>query len=472
MTRGTSRAGVAALVMLLACAGAPPAWKQPLPPVREGPVVDSSRLHRSRLDNGLELVVLEDKRVPRAGFALTARRGAGLVPPREAGLAVFAAELLERGAGSRDALALAEAVDTLGASFSSSAGWDSSSVSLSGLSRDTAALIGILSDVVLRPRFESGEVARARSELLAALEGAKDEPRSVAGRAFAALLYPGHRYGLPLEGAPETLAELGPEDVRAFHARVFTPGNAIFSAWGDVDPADIRARVEAAFGGWEPVQLPEPGPPPPHPAPPERRVVVVDFPDRGQAQILIGHEGIAYHDPERLAAILMNTDLGRGGFISRLMTRVRAEAGLTYGIYSYFSLRRQAGPFAISTSTRVPEVRRVIDLVLQTVEGARAEPPSGEEFRRIQTLLAGRFALGLETAGAIARALVDLDVQGLPRDSLDTYRSRVAATTETQVASAARRLLHPGRAAIVVVGPADAIRPQLEGLGPVEILDP
>jgi zinc protease len=472
VNRGTSRVGVAALLVLVACASAPPTWKQPPPPVREGPVVDASRLHRSRLENGLELVVLEDRRFPRAGFALTVRRGAGVVPPKEAGLAVFTAELLERGAGSRDALALAEAVDTLGASFSASAGWDSSSVSLSGLSRDTASLIGILSDVVLRPRFEAGEAARARSELLAALERAKDQPRSMAGRAFAALLYPGHRYGLPLEGAPETLEELGSDDVRAFHARVFTPGNAIFSAWGDVDAADIRARVEVAFGGWESVQPPEPGPPPERPAPSERRVVVVDFPDRGQAQILIGHDGIAYHDPERLAAILLNADLGASGFISRLMTRVRAEAGLTYGIYSYFSLRRQAGPFAVSTSTRVPEVRRVIDLVLQTVEEARAEPPSGEAFRRMQTLLAGRFALGLETAGAIAGSLVDLDVQGLPPDSLDTYRTRVAATTENQVASAARRLLHPRRAAIVVVGPADAIRPQLEGLGPVEIIEP
>jgi zinc protease len=464
--------GLAACLGAVACASTPPAWLQPPPPVREGPVVDASRLHRSALDNGLELVILEDRRVPRAGFAITVRRGAGIVPAEDAGLAVFTAELLERGAGSRDALALARAVDTLGASFSASAGWDSSSVALSGLSRDTEALIAILADVVLRPRFEAGEAARARSELLAAIERSKDEPRSVAGRAFSRLLYPGHRYGLPLEGTPETLGELGAKDVRAFHARVFTPDNAVFSAWGDVDPAELRARVEAAFGGWKRTEPPPPGPPPSRPAPPERRVVVVDFPDRGQAQILIGHGGIAYHDPERLAAILMNADLGRGGFISRLMTRVRADEGLTYGIYSYFALRRQAGPFAISTSTRVPEVRRVIDLVLQTVEEARTEPLSGEAFQRIQTLLAGRFALGLETAASIADALVDLDVQGLPRDSLDTYRSRVAATTETQVASAARRLLHPGRTAIVVVGPAEAIAPQLEGLGPLEILEP
>ena len=61
MTRCTSYVGIVALLAFVACAGAPPVWKQLPPPVREGPVVDSSRLHRSRLDNGLELVVLEDK---------------------------------------------------------------------------------------------------------------------------------------------------------------------------------------------------------------------------------------------------------------------------------------------------------------------------------------------------------------------------------------------------------------------------
>lgn len=458
---------------MLGCgASSPPVWEQPLPDVREGPVLDPARLHRSRLDNGLEILILEDSRTPRLGLSVTLRRGAASVAPGSAGLAALTADLLERGAGKRDALALAQAVDALGASLSTGADWDSMGVSVSGLSRDLEPLLAILADVVLRPRFEAAEAARARSELLAAIERAKDDPRSVASRAFGELLYPEHRYGTPLAGRAETVSALGVGDARVFHARVFTPANAIFSAWGDVDPATLRPRVEQAFGGWSGEPAPESGPAAPHPAPPERQVVLVDVADRGQAQILIGHEGISYEDPERLAALLMNADLGQGGFISRLMTRVRAEEGLTYGVYSYFSLRRRAGPFAISTSTRIPEVRRVIDLILETVEGARSDPPRGEEFRRIQTLLTGRFALSLETPAAIAGALVDLDVQGLPADSLDTYRSRVASTRQGQVAEAAQRLLHPARAGIVVVGPADALRPALEGLGPIEVLAP
>ena len=115
---------------------------------------------------------------------------------------------------------------------------------------------------------------------------------------------------------------------------------------------------------------------------------------------------------------------------------MRSEAGLTYSVGSAFSLRRDPGPFVISTFTRVPEVRRVIDLLLGELERAVSEPPSEAELAAARTLAAGEFALGLETSGEVMASLVDLDVFGLPEDSLDTYRSRVRATTTAQTAAA------------------------------------
>ena len=70
------------------------------------------------------------------------------------------------------------------------------------------------------------------------------------------------------------------------------------------------------------------------------------------------------------------------------------------------------------------------------------------------------------------RKAKDLDVHGLPEDSLDTFRGRVRALTVEDTARAARDLVHPERAAILVVGPAEAILPQLEDLGPVEVIQP
>jgi len=467
------------LGVLLVCSLVPacaffrkPAWERPPPPPKLAPVVQPGALQRGELDNGLEVLVLEDHRLPRAVLGVVVRRGAGIVAPERAGLAPFTAEVMRRGAGDLDALALAQATDQIGATLGVGSDWDSMSVQVAGLSRDLDRLLEILADVVLRPRFEPAEARKARGEILASLEQAKDDPATLAGWYLARLLYGEHPYGAPRDGVPESVARLDAAAARAFHRRVFVPNDAIFFAAGDVDMERLFPRLGEAFGAWEPGAVPAPGPAPPAQAPPARRVVVVDRPDLAQARILLAHEGIARTNPDRIAALLMNTVLGGGGFSSRLMETLRADQGLTYGVSSGFSMRRHPGPFYVSTFTRVSEVRRVLDLVLAELERARHEAPSQDELRDAKALQVGSFSLGLETSAAVIAALVDLDVYGLPEDSLDTYRARVNATTRRDTERLAQELLHPERAGIVLVGPAEQLLPQLEGLGPVEVQQP
>ena len=130
----------------------------------------------------------------------------------------------------------------------------------------------------------------------------------------------------------------------------------------------------------------------------------------------------------------------------------------------------QGGSFSVSTFTRVAEVRRVIDIILSELELARTDPPSQQELDSARARAVGGFQLGLETSNALLAALVNLDIYGLPENSIDTYRSRVRATTIEDTARLANQLIHPERAAIVLVGPADALVTQLVGLGPVEVI--
>jgi zinc protease len=461
-----------AAALALACAGpwAKPAWERPPPPPRDAAVVQEGSLHREELPNGVRVLVLEDRRLPAFSLGVAIARGAGVESPEEAGVAAYTAELMERGAGARTALELAGVVDALGASLEVGADWDAMSAQVAGLSEDQDALFDVLADVVLRPRFDRDEAERVRTESLASLRQAADDPGTLLGWNFAKALYAGHRYGLPEAGTPETVGRLGAEAARAFHRRMFVPGAAIVFASGDVDPEALLARIRATYGAWQGPPPPEVGAPPP--VPERRRIVVVDRPDLGQAQIGVGHGGIARSDPRRLPAQLLNSALGGGGFSSRLMARIRAEEGLTYGISSQFVQRHRPGPFAVFTFTRVPKAGEVVSGILEELERVRQEPPSAEELARVQSQRSGQFALALETSAEVAAALVDLDVYGLPRDTLDTYRGRVRAVTAAETSAVARELIQPERASIVVVGPAETLRPQLEPFGPVEVVRP
>jgi zinc protease len=204
----------------------------------------------------------------------------------------------------------------------------------------------------------------------------------------------------------------------------------------------------------------------------QRRVVIVDRPDLGQAQVAIGHEGIARDDARRLEAQLLNTAFGSGGFSSRLMARIRASEGLTYGIYAQFVQNRAPGPFLVSSFTRVPKIGQLLASTFEELERVRRDPPAGEELDHARSLRIGSFPLALETTDALVRALLDLDVYGLPRDTIDTYRGRMREITPEQIAEAANALIHPERTTIVVVGPAADLRAPLATYGEVEVVAP
>jgi zinc protease len=467
-----------ALLQILGCANGhwpfaeKPAWELPAPPPPETPIVPPDHLHRASLENGLHVLILEDPRLPRVVLGMAFRRGESSIAPETAGLASFTADLMERGAGDRDALAIAEAIDRLGASLSVAAGWDSLTVVTSGLSRDQNALLELLADVVLRPRFEVAEATRARGESLAALERARNDPSTLTSWYTASSVYEKHRFGLPLSGTPETVARFDAAAARNFHKRIALPNDAIFFASGDVKVDDVLARVRELFGGWAQGTVMDAGAPAPEPAPAERRIVLVDRPEMAQSRITLSHDGISRSSPDRIPVSLMNSVIGGSGFSSRLMETLRTSSGLTYSVWSDYALRRTPGPFVVSTFTVVPETRKVIDLLLGELERGRREPPGADELVWAKTLAIGNFAMGLETSTAVVQSLVDLDIYGLPEDSLDTFRSRVRAVTKDDVERVAQEYLHPDRAAIIVVGPAKDIAPQLEGLGKVEVVKP
>ena len=450
-----------------------PAWEEEPPTPVENAIVASEDLHRVTLSNGVQLILLEDHRLPRVALGMTLRRGAGSVELGMAGVAELAAEVMQRGAGERDALMLAKIVEDAGASLSVSAGWDTTTISLSGLSEDRALLVEILNDVALRPRFDEVEFAKARSEQQAGIVAAQDDPATLVRWNALRALFPGHRYGLPHSGAAETVARIDAGAARAYWTDRFVPKSVILWAVGDFSASTLIAELREVYG-----ELPDAPqisniPPTPDRTPEARRIIVVDKPELLQARIIVAHEGIARTESTRIAVDLMNNALGGSGFSSRLMKRIRSDEGLTYGVGSGFSLRSQPGPFSVSTFTRVPKVRRVVDLILEEMEAIRGDRPvKDEELRKFISYNVGRFGLSLETSDAVLSSLVDLEVHGLSEDSLDTYRTRVRATSLGEVSRAAEIRLHPDRAAIIVLGPAAVLVSELEELGEIEVWQP
>ncbi|MBX6364875.1 MAG: insulinase family protein, partial [Gemmatimonadetes bacterium] len=434
------------------------------PPLGEVAPLRIPPIHRARLSNGLELLLVERHALPVLDLRLVVRAGAGVDPPAFAGRAGLTADLLDEGAGGRSAIEIAAAVDQLGADLETTASWDAITVSLHVLAPRLEPALDLMADVVLRPEFPEAEVERKRAERLAALLQEREEPRLLAGRALAATLYgPDHPYGAPIRGTEASIGALHAAALRAHYQAWVRPGNAFLVAVGDVEPDALVRLLEPRFGAWgDAAAARAPALPTPPAAP--TAAYIVDRPGAAQAELRLGRVGPPRATPDYFPLVVLNTILG-GSFTSRLNQKLRQEKGYTYGVSSRFDFRDGPGPFVVATSVDIDAVPDAVADTLAELEHLRTKLVPGEELERAKSYIARGYARYFETTGDIAGRVTEIGRHGLPDDHLLRYVERVRAVTPEDVFRAAERYLDPGTTAIAVAAPAEAVAPGLEALG-------
>lgn len=407
---------------------------------------------RSVLDTGAVLLVAERPGLPMVVLSMILKTGAAADPPDKHGVANLTAELVTRGTQRHTPRALAEALDFLGTSLSVNAGYDSTTVSLTTLTKNLDASFAILADVLLTPTFAPEEFERIRAEVEGGLHSREEDPGWVAGKVFKETLYPQHPYGRLVSGRADTLARITPDDVRRFHATYYRPNNAIVAAAGDVGRERLAELFSTHFSTWTPGDLPALTWPPEPDGQARRRHLHRPV---TQATIVLGHRGIARSHPDYYAVLVMNHILGGGGFGSRLMDRIREDKGYVYGIDSYFSARKHPGPFTVSLQTRNGSARQALDETLAVIRRFVAEGPTEEELTAAKAFFVNSFPLRLVSNRDVAALLPLIEFYGLGLDYPDRYADLIGAVTRERAAAAAATYLDPDRFLRVVVADLD-----------------
>jgi zinc protease len=134
-------------------------------------------------------------------------------------------------------------------------------------------------------------------------------------------------------------------------------------------------------------------------------------------------------------------------------------------------MRRGVGPFAVRAAVNTEVTVPALQDIFVELEAMRDGPPSRDELHAARDYLVGVFPLRFETPPAVVGAIAGLLIHGLPMDELDRYRPAIEAVSDAAVQEAAREHVQPSRAAVVLVGDADAILPELEGaaIGPITV---
>jgi zinc protease len=443
---------------------------RPLPgPPRE---YQFPRFERRRLENGLELVVAPVTKLPIVTVAVVVDAGSVCDPPGLDGTALLTAKLLIEGTQTSDGAELTERFERLGATIDAEVDWDAAAITMTALAEHLPAAFDLLGEVLRTPAYRPREVARLKAERIAELLQLRAEPRGLADELFERFLYrESSRYSRPDGGDEKSVAAIEREHLIAFYESRYLPGAVSVIVAGDISADRAEGLVRRAFGDWT-RGAPARAVGDDQPARIQRAVHIVAKPDAPQSELRIGHVGIPRNHPDFFPVNVMNAVLG-GLFNSRINLNLREAHAYTYGAFSSFDWRRQAGPFVVSTAVKSDITTEAAKEVLIEIDRIRAEAISPDELSLATSYLDGVFPIRFETTAAIAAALSVLVIHGLPDDYYDRYRDRVRAITTEQILQAAQRYLHPEALQLLAVGDPAQIRDSLAGLGfgPITVYD-
>jgi zinc protease len=437
-----------------------------MPPVGPTPRFQPPSFQRRRLSNGLELRVVERHELPIVTVDLVVKSGETLTPKGKEGLASLAASLLEEGTTSRTTMQLAGELAEIGSTLEASGGLESTTVSLTTLSRHLDRGLDLFADVVRNPAFPEKELERLRRQRLSHLKARADDPEQTAAAVFPRLIYGlEYPYGRPDLGTPGSVKSITRDDVAAFMRRIMVPGNAALVIVGDVQPDAIAAALEARLAAWAPGPVPPPPSLEPIPAPPQGRpVYLIDKAGAAQSILAIGRVGASRKSPDYHAMVVMNAILG-GQFTSRINVNLRQEKGYSYGAESGFAFYRGPGPFVAGGPVESGVTKEALEELFKELAGiAGARPVTDDELafakERIILGFPGRF----ETTFGVAGQLAVLVADALPDDEFERYQPRVEALTKGDVDRVASRYITPDRMTVLIVGDRSKIDGPLKSL--------
>ena len=373
-------------------------------------------------------------------------------------LQALTVRLLNKGTRRRDRFAIAEMLENRGATLRFSSNGLRVSFSGRALREDVGDVLEVVAEQLREPLFDPVEFEKARAQEAAALQRSMESTGEQAAAALSRLLYDqAHpNYTPDPQAGLAQLQALTPESVRDYHATHFSSNDLILALVGDLDSSVAQQSVETHFSDWKNHEAaPRPGE---ADAPEAPGRTSVPMPDKGNADVRMGHRlDVRRQDDDYLPLYVANYVLG-GNFSARLMTVIRDEMGLTYGISSGLSgiAREYGGHWQVGVTLSRENVEKGIEATREEVRRFAEEGIREDELRDKQTTITGSFKVGLATTGGLAASLLAYAERGFDVGYLDRFPRNVEALSLQEVNDAVARHLKPERFGLAVAGAVEA----------------
>ncbi len=405
---------------------------------------------RRELSSGVPVYMAPSDEFPLVNISFSFKGGSYLEPADKVGLANMTGAMIRRGGTATvPAEQLDEQFDFLAAQAGAFSGDLQSGANLNCLKSNLDESFGLFMDMLKNPGFQEDKVRVYKDEVIEALKQRNDDAGPILSREWAAVMY-GRDHFSARQPTLATIESITIDDLKAFHQKVFQPGNLIIAVTGDFKPDEMMARLESALSGWaKGERMPDP-PEPSSSVTPGVYRVEKDIP---QGKVYIGMRGVTRDDPDYFPLLVMNDILGGGGFTSRITKRVRSDEGLAYSAGSAMIMPvYYPGEYRASFQSKNRTVALAAKIVFEEVERMRTEPVGEKELETAKNSFVETFPRTFESKAAMLNVFVSDEWTGRDPSYWQNYRDNIRAVTADDVRRVAEKHLDPDKMAFMIVG--------------------
>lgn len=443
------------------------------PPLGADRNFTAPEVRSARLDNGLEIFVVERRDLPKVAVSFGTRAGSVLNPAGKDGLADLTVALMKRGTKTRKALEVEDALGDLGTSIGGGAGREMASVGFEVLKRNLAPAFAIFADVIRHPVFPEAEIDRERKQRLDALAQESQDANAIAARVAPLLAFGyDHPYGRPARGLPATVQKLTRDDFVQFHNANWKPGSSALFFAGDITLAEATMLAKEHFGNWPGGKAPEAVIPAPRPVGPGR-VYLIDRQDAAQTIVTQILPAPPRKSAEYFALSLADAIWG-GGFGTRLNLNLREDKGYSYGVFSFPTLYSKAGVWRASGGVQTNKTKESVTEFVKELKSLAGEKPlTNDELDHARANRVRGYAQQFESLFRITDQIAGLWADGLPMTELQREPEELKKTPLTAVNRVAQKYAAPGGVTLLLVGDLAKIEAGIRelSLGEIVLLD-
>jgi len=340
-------------------------------------------------------------------------------------------------------------IEAEGGHINAATGYERTSFQIRALKHGLDLGSSVISDLLLRPAMDAGDLAREKQVVGQEIAEAADTPDDLVFELAQAAAFAGQPLGRPILGTVKSIKAATPETLGAWRAALYAPGSLVVSAAGAVDEDELLKLAERDFGEAAGADLPAPEP---ASFSGGTRTVAKRL---EQANLVFLLPAVGVTDPDYFALRLLAEMLG-GGMASRLFQEAREARGLAYAIDAYSETYADTGVLGVFAGCDAKDAAELAEVTAQQIR-LLIDPVGEAELSRAKAQLKGSMFMGRESALARAeQAAGQVLLFGRTLDP-EAVAAEIDTVTPAQIATLAARILAPGKAATAILGPKSSL---------------